>query len=63
MWKVYKLSEIYAALRDVNDDEVPVIRDGMRMITVRFEDTPLMELDYALNDAAREVLRKYADIS
>ena len=63
MWKTYKLREIYAALRDATDAEVPVIRDGMKMVTVKVENTPLMELAYAVDDSAQEVVRKYADIS
>ena len=39
MWKVYKLSEIYAALRDATDEEVPVIRDGMRLVPERADAT------------------------
>ena len=63
MWKTYKLREIYAALRDATDAEVPVISNGMKMVTERVDQTPLMELTYALNDSARELVGKYADIS
>ena len=63
MWKVYKLRETYAALRDATDEEVPVIRDGMRLVHERAIDIPLMEVTYALNDSARELVGKYADIS
>lgn len=63
MWKVYKLREIYAALRDATDEEVPVIRDGMRLVHERAIDTPLMDVTHALNNSAREAVRKYADTS
>jgi len=63
MWKTYKLREIYAGLRDATDVEVPVIREGMKMVSSNPDETPLMELTYALDDAAREVVSRYADIS
>ena len=63
MWKVYKLSEIYAALRDAADDEVPVIGNGMKVVTVQANETPLMEVEYALNESAREVVGKYVNIA
>ena len=63
MWKEYRLSEIYAALKNATGDEVPVIREGMKMVTAHPNDTPLMELTYALNDSAREVVGKYVEIS
>jgi len=62
MWKVYKLGEIYAALRDATDEEVPRIRDGMRVVTTNVLSTPLMEIEYALDDHARDVVSRYTNI-
>jgi len=63
MITICTLESIYPAMKNATDDEVPVLRDGMKMVSKSAMTTPLMELEYALNDSAREVVRKYADIS
>jgi len=42
---------------------VLVIRDGMKMITESAATTPLMKLNYALNDKARAVIERYTDLA
>jgi hypothetical protein len=49
-------------LKDASNEDVPVIRDGMKMVTERAAEIPLMALEYALNDQARNIVSRYADI-
>ena len=63
MITICTLEEMYPAMKNATDDEVPILRDGIKMISESAMTMPLMELEYALNDSALEVVRKYAGVS
>ena len=62
MINTYTLKQIFPALKYATDEEVPVIRDGIKMVSKSAMTMPLMELEYALNDQALDVVRRYTDI-
>ena len=63
MITICTLKQIFPAMKNATDAEVPVLGDGMKMVSESPKNIPLMELEYALNDSARKVVRKYADIA
>ncbi len=63
MITICTLEEMYPAMKNATDDEVPVLRDGMKMISESAMTIPLMELEYALNDSALDIVRRYTDVS
>ena len=62
MITICTLEEMYPAMKNATDDEVPVLRDGMKMISESAMTIPLMELEYALNDSALDIVRRYTDV-
>ena len=63
MTTVYTLEQIFPALRNASAEEVPVMQDGMKMVTERPAEMPLMDLKYALNDSAREIVKRYTNVA
>ena len=62
MMNIYTLQQIFPALKKATDEEIAIIRDGLKMVSVDADKTPIMELEYALNGPAREIVRQYAVI-
>ncbi len=62
MITICTLKQLWPALKNASNEDVPVIRNGMKMVTDRAAETPLMELEYALSGPALEIVRRYADI-
>ncbi len=63
MITICTLKQILPAMKNATDDEVPVLGDGMKMVSELPMTTPLMELEYALNDQALDIVRRHTDIS
>ena len=59
MMTICTLKQIFPALKNATDEEVPVIRGGMKMVSKSAMTVPLMELRYSLNEEAREVIERY----
>ena len=57
------LKQLWSALENATDDEVLVMRDGIKMVSESAMSTPLMDLEYALSDQALAVVRRYAEIA
>ena len=62
MITICTLKQIFPAMKNATDDEVPVLGDGMKMISGSAMTTPLMELKYALNEDAREIVERYVSL-
>ena len=63
MITICTLEEMIPAMKNATDDEVPVLGDGMKMVSESPKNIPLMELEYALNDQARDIVSRYTDIA
>ena len=63
MMTICTLRQIYPAMKNATDDEVPVLGDGLKMVSESPMTMPLMELEYALNDQALDIVRRHTDIS
>ena len=63
MMTICTLKEIFPAMKNATDDEVQVMRGGVKMVSESAMTKPLMELEYALNEQALDVVRRYADVA
>ena len=63
MMTIYTLEEIFPAMKNATDDEVLVMRDGIKMVSESAMTKPLMELEYALSEQALDVVRRYSNVA
>ena len=62
MITICTLADIFPAMEFATDEEVPLMRDGMKMISESAMTAPLMDLEYALNEEAREIVERYVSL-
>ena len=63
MTTIRTLEEIFPAMKNATNDEVQVMRDGIKMVSESAMTMPLMELEYALSEQALDVVRRYANVA